>query len=277
MGTVATDIKTGIASEGGHWYAVDGTPVYQVPRADGKGYRDATLRDARKMILLPGITSAMNVMAKPGLERWKQENLLLAAATLPKRDGEGVEEWMQRVREDAWKQGEDARNMGTAVHKAIEIALQGGEPAEHWHLAEPAVQWCLMMFPDHEHLVESSFADVKLGIGCRIDFGAKGNRPALVDFKTTDKSLDNVKAWPEHSIQLAAQALLAFGTLEVDCYNLMVSTRGPGIVPIKHDPKDIKLAARKLTHLVALWQLDKNYFPELEYASRNTVQGQLHA
>jgi hypothetical protein len=32
---------------GGHWYQPDGTPLHQVPKADGKGMRDTTLADAK--------------------------------------------------------------------------------------------------------------------------------------------------------------------------------------------------------------------------------------
>lgn len=266
MGTVAAEVKTGLAGEGSHWYAKDGTAVYEVPRADGKGYRPATLRDARKLGLLPGLTSVIKVMAAPGLERWKQENLLLAAATLPKQDGEEVEQWMQRVREDAWAQGEKARETGTAIHKIIELLLQGNYvQGELTRFAMPALDWITQRFQGQDWLVERGFAN-RIGYGCRIDFGTVGKRLALVDFKTTDKPLDDVKAWPEHTIQLAGQAMAVFhdkarDPLEVECINLFVSTREPGVKAIVHPVADIAVGWQKLKRLVELWQLDKQYFP----------------
>ena len=70
------------AAESTHWYAKDGTPVYEVPRASGEGMRNTTLRDARKMSLVPSVTTIINIAAKPGLEAWKLNQLLLAALTL---------------------------------------------------------------------------------------------------------------------------------------------------------------------------------------------------
>ena len=44
------------AKESSHWYWPDGRTCYEVERADGKGMRAATLRDARKLGLYPGVT-----------------------------------------------------------------------------------------------------------------------------------------------------------------------------------------------------------------------------
>ena len=41
-----------IATESGHWYQADGTPAYEIKKPGG-GMRPATLRDARKLGLLP--------------------------------------------------------------------------------------------------------------------------------------------------------------------------------------------------------------------------------
>ena len=64
-----------------HWYFPDGTPLHQVPRADGKGSRPTSLRDARKLGLFPSVTNVLSILAKPGLEAWKQEQAILAART----------------------------------------------------------------------------------------------------------------------------------------------------------------------------------------------------
>lgn len=269
MGTIAEGVKTGIASEGGHWYAPDGTPVYEVPRSKGGGTRPATLRDARKLGLYPGLTGVMRVAAAPGLEKWKQENLLLAAATLPMREGEGIDEWLQRVREDAWKQGEQARQLGTALHKAIEQLLEGSKLSDQGllELARPAMEWVYTNFSEQPWLVERGFAH-PVGYGCRIDFGTRGRRYAIVDFKTTDKPLDQVKLWPEHGMQIAGQIMAVFRNdfheshlHEVEGWNLFVSTREPGVRALQHKPEDLEVSWRKLLCLVDYWKLDKGYDP----------------
>ena len=71
----------GYAKESGHWYEMDGTPRYRIVGKNGKE-RNTTLADARKLDLLPSVTTIMKEAAKPGLERWKGDQLLLSALTL---------------------------------------------------------------------------------------------------------------------------------------------------------------------------------------------------
>ena len=53
---------------GNHWYKQDGSPCYEVPYADPKkGMRSTTIRDARKLNLVPSVTTILQVMDKPGL------------------------------------------------------------------------------------------------------------------------------------------------------------------------------------------------------------------
>ena len=72
-------------SESNHWYAKDGTPMYTVPAKSGEP-RATTLRDAKKMGLLPSVTTIMKSAASPGLEAWKLNQMMLAALTLPRVD-----------------------------------------------------------------------------------------------------------------------------------------------------------------------------------------------
>ena len=75
------------ASESQHWYDQSGRPMYTVKAKDGTD-RPTTLRDARKHGFLPSVTTIMSVMAKPGLESWKMNQMMMAALTLPRADGE---------------------------------------------------------------------------------------------------------------------------------------------------------------------------------------------
>jgi len=61
------------SAESVHWYrADDGKPQYTVPAKDGS-LRPTTLRDARKMNLLPSVTTVMKIAAKPAINVWKHE------------------------------------------------------------------------------------------------------------------------------------------------------------------------------------------------------------
>ena len=68
----------------GHWYRCDGTPVHRLPTADGQGERPTTLRDARRLKLYPSVTSILGILAKPGLEKWKLDQVALATLRAPK-------------------------------------------------------------------------------------------------------------------------------------------------------------------------------------------------
>src|SRR5436190_23373532 len=47
----------------------------------------STLRDARKLGLLPSVTNILGVITKPELTAWLQEQAVLAALTLPRLEG----------------------------------------------------------------------------------------------------------------------------------------------------------------------------------------------
>ena len=68
-------IKT-YATESTHWYAADGTPAYRIIGKNGKE-RNTTVRDARERNLVPSVTTVLGLVAKPGLNTWLQQQVLL--------------------------------------------------------------------------------------------------------------------------------------------------------------------------------------------------------
>jgi len=109
--------------EGSHWYLVDGSPYHEVPRADGKGMRPVTLRDARKVGALPSTTNYLGIIHKPQLSAWLIETAITAAITLPRRDGEPDDSFARRVVEDMKSPTNSATGIGSAVHNAAEKYL----------------------------------------------------------------------------------------------------------------------------------------------------------
>ena len=172
-----------------HWYFPDGTPLHEVPRADGKGSRPTSLRDARKLGLFPSVTNVLSILAKPGLDAWKQEQAILAALTLPRTEGEPLDDFARRVVTDMHSEVGRAADLGSAVHAAIEGYAQGRwlpEDKEVARLFEPARQWF-----DAEvtqvHSVEIAAAHLEWGYAGRVDLVAtlkSTGRPTVIDFKT---------------------------------------------------------------------------------------------
>jgi hypothetical protein len=97
--------------EGGHWYDFAGEARHTILSAKGEP-RATTLRDARKFNWLPSVTTVMKVLAAPELDRWKQQQVLMASLTLPRNPSENDEVYCARIMEDAFKQVEDAADLG---------------------------------------------------------------------------------------------------------------------------------------------------------------------
>jgi len=110
-------------SESGHWYKKDGTPAYTVHGKTGEG--PATLRDARKLGLLPSVTTINGMLSKAGLDTWKQQQVLLAALTLPRLPDEPEADWLARVMQDSKATGREAAERGTAIHGIIQTWFEG--------------------------------------------------------------------------------------------------------------------------------------------------------
>src|SRR6516164_2976736 len=107
------------SSENAHWYRRDGEPLHSVPSAKGE-LRPTTLRDARKLGLLPSVTNVLGVIAKPELVEWKMTQAVLAALTLPRMTGEELGVFAKRVVEDAQSQVKGAAEFGSAFHAGAE-------------------------------------------------------------------------------------------------------------------------------------------------------------
>src|SRR6185437_12337702 len=105
MAIVAAETTSGRAAESGHWYDRDGKPMYQIRSAKGE-MRPVTLRDARKYGWVPGFSGVAAMEHKPQLERWKIDQALMAAITLPRLPDESDDAFISRAREDS---GEQAR------------------------------------------------------------------------------------------------------------------------------------------------------------------------
>ena len=113
------------AAESGHWYTRQGEPMYTVIGKTTGRPRNTTLKDARELNLVPSVTTILNCAAKPGLNVWLQEQVLLAALTLPRAEDEPESVWLKRVISDSKAQGRDAADLGTEIHAAIQGFYEG--------------------------------------------------------------------------------------------------------------------------------------------------------
>jgi hypothetical protein len=183
----------------GHWYTKDGAPAYTV---EGKtGVRNTTLRDARKLGLLPSVTTINGMLSKAGLDTWKQQQVLLAALTLPRLADEPESDWLSRVMQDSKATGREAAERGTAIHAIIESYFDQVYMPEKPAYLDAIDKALEKAFGNQLWLPEKSFGH-PLGFGGKCDLMAKSG--FVVDFKTKDADLDKVDVYFEHEMQLAA-------------------------------------------------------------------------
>lgn len=224
------------ASESQHWYDQSGKPMYTVKAKDGTD-RPTTLRDARKMGLVPSVTTIMSVAAKPGLEAWKMNQMMMAALTLPRAPDEPEEQFIERIQKDSKEQGKRAAERGTAIHEALEKFYEGVlyyEYHEHQMGVDAAMQ---AHFGLQSWKTETAFAS-PLGYGGKLDLHCMDGNGIVVDFKTkefTDPA--KIFMYDELPMQLAAYRM-GLDKPRARCANVFVSVTKPGLVHIKEWSED---------------------------------------
>lgn len=243
------------ASEAGHWYTPDGEPMYTIIGANGKE-RNTTLRDARKLHLVPSVTTILGVADKPGLTRWKVDQALMAALTLPKMEGESLDEFKRRADSDAKQQAIDAADEGTRIHAAVESHFLGEKfHSDYAPHVSAAVDSLFAEFGGQAWRPEKSFCS-PLGYGGKVDLHSDS---VVVDFKTKDFGPDDkVVAYDEQIMQLDAYRH-GLGIPTATMANLYISRTHPGEVRlIVHDEGN---HFERFCCLLKYWQLSKNYNP----------------
>lgn len=247
--------------ESGHYYAKDGTAVFEVPNKSKGGMRPTTLRDCKSMSLYPSTTTILKILASPELDRWKQQQVLLASLTLPRQNGEGDEDYCSRIMEDAFKQVTDAADLGTDIHKATELCFQGlpYDPSMEQYI-QPIKAWVEknnVKFLKHELRLVNT------------EVGYAGTTDALIekdgilhvlDLKSRKTKPDyEIKPWSKEPMQIASYAKIVGAPRGV---NLYVSTTEPGRVgDAWYDEATLEKEFNTFTHVCAIWQAMNNYTP----------------
>jgi hypothetical protein len=213
-----------------HWYSRAGDPAYQQITKAG-GFRATDLRDARKLALVPSVTTVLAVVAKEQLVGWRIDQAILAALTLPRREGESEADLLRRIKTDSQAQAKAAAEEGTRIHDAIEAYFKEGCPSSSPYILHVrAVRAELSrLFPDvTDWTPEQSFASED-GYGGKVDLHSPSTG-IVVDFKGKDGDFTDGKklAYDQHW-QLAAYQRGLCLPRNV-CANVFVSRTHPGKV-----------------------------------------------
>lgn len=260
-------------SEGSHWYWKHAEAAYEVPRADGKGWRPTTLADARKLNLLPSVTTILRILHKQALVDWLVEQACLAVLTAPRQPSETLDAFVERVLHTERQQDQEAqkaRDLGTDIHAALECWFSGQEvPAEF----RPWIEGPAREIGAGRRYVVAEKIVVGTGYAGRVDLIQEtGDDWWLWDFKTTKTLPEPGEAWPEHRLQLAAYAAAWWNAVEmggveawgkhIKCANCYISTVESGkFVICEHDDWQATFNAG-FRPLVEHWQWSTGYKPQ---------------
>ena len=232
-----------------HWYTKEGTPAYTTIGKTGE--RATTLRDARKLGLLPSVTTINGQLSKAGLDTWKQQQVLLAALTLPRAEGEAEQEWLSRVMQDSKATGREAAERGTAIHAIIEGYFEQMYMPEKPAYLDNIDVALKNAFGEQPWLAERSFGH-PLGYGGKCDLMAKSG--FIVDFKTKDTDLAKVDVYFEHEMQLAAYRE-GLGMPNARCAIVFVNGTTNEVKLIEIGQDQLKKGWECFEHLLRVYQI----------------------
>lgn len=263
MTTVARLNESGSA----HWYTRAGIPCHEVPKAKGDGMRATTLADARKMGLLPSVTSILKILDKPQLTSWKIEQSVLACLTAPRLPDESDDDFVHRVLQVESQQDQErdaAADLGTRIHDAIDKALNmlPYDKSLKVHV-EPVVNEVRKL----GLVVATERVVVGDGYAGRVDCITDN---IVFDFKTC-KEVPK-QSYVEAKMQLSAYCKVLQdttpGAVLIRAKNIYISKSSPGSIGVLEVPDWREWFECGFNPLLQVWQQLKNYRPDMSHAEQ---------
>ncbi len=241
-----------------HWYDANGNPKYTVTKKDGKE-RDTHLGDARKLGLVPSVTTLFGLLAKPGLDMWKQEKLLDASWNHKNSLFSGYDVYKKVICSYCRDEQDKAPKLGNEIHNALEEAYKNNNTfyvGKHEKIVNEVQKIIIEEIGRRDWKAESSFCHTD-GFGGKVDLHSEDG--IVVDFKTKSTGdVKKMKGFREHIMQLAAYRE-GLAIPNARCYNLFISTETPGLVVLQeYTEKELSDSWEMFKCLLKYWQIDNN-------------------
>jgi len=225
--------------------------------------RPTRITDARKLGLLPSVTTLFKSLAKPELDQWKLKQIALQAIKEPHHPREPEEVFITRIIEDAFKQVDDAADLGTNIHLSLENHFQGKEYDKKYQPYVDAVEkWV------KENKVTFEKHELRLVCG---EYGYAGTTDARIrvegreghgtlDFKSRKSKPEYpMSPWSTEPMQIAAYGHVEGSDFGVNVY---VSTTEPGRVEATWYEKDrLTKEFEAFKHVIRVWAHFNNFDP----------------
>lgn len=270
MTEALTQLRTEQAS---HWYTTDGAPMHEVPNKSNGGVRPTTLKDARKLNLVPSVTNVLRIIDKPALNSWKTEQAILAVMTTPRKDGEQDDAFVKRILSEGIHKEETARacELGHRIHGGCEdwVGMRPVDPE-----IKPYIEGVIEFL--HERRDREFTAERVLvgeGYAGRADLIVRESpfEVIIYDFKSAKAIPKDDSPYFDHRLQLAAYAKaflkMVLNVRDGECSvrvrvgNIYISTSDIGqFKVIMHDEWELAYE-HGFRHALGLWQFHNNYVP----------------
>ena len=254
-------IQTAAATSGGHWYTQTGEQVGQVEGSKKGSWVRPDIRHARKLDLAPGVTTIIGCAHREDLVRWQINQGIMAALTLPRKQGESDPEFVSRVVRDSKEQVEQAADKGTEIHGAVQRFIETG-----------------FVTPGHEESVEAAIRALEAvcgsqdwhsekGVASLYGYGTKADLSSdlwIVDIKTKDgdqAKIDETRLYDSHPMQLAAtdHALGKHKRLAGILFLSRTHPRAARFVPAEQEAMDRGMGM--FLSLLRYWQIKNQHRP----------------
>ena len=260
---------------GAHFYTREGKPMHQVQLADKSGTRPTTLADARQLGLFPSVSAILSLVAKPGLEVWKQQRVAEASLSLKRHKKESEEYFIKRIVAAAEAPVREAGDFGSDIHAEIERffrSLTTKEPFASTPKLEPycapTINWIIGKGYEVTH-PEHPLVNLEHGFGGTTDFPFRwrnGQGIGVIDFKSRKtKAGVAIEAYETQVMQIAAYAGTFWGEAELArCWgaNIFISSTEPGRTElVSYSPAMMLRAWTNFLYLCHLWREFNQYDP----------------
>lgn len=252
---VATD-------QAGHWYTEKGESAHVVIGKNGNE-RNTTVADARKMGLLPSVTSVLGIMDKPQLTAWKIEQAIMSSLTLPKEENETLEEYAKRVVQDSKQSTTKAAEHGTRMHEQAENILMGRATCKDEDL-QPYIKTFRKWAEDN---VEKTYWCEKALVGagyagrCDAYVRLKGIGDAIMDLKNRKMNPRNSPFYDSDCAQIYAY-ISACENPKAAGVSVVLASNDPEL--IKHkvwEREELYEAGIAFQAMLKVWAWSKKYTP----------------
>lgn len=254
-----SDITTKKASDGGHWYTSKGELVETVPGSKGTPIKP-DIRHARKFDLAPGVTTIIKAADRPTLNMYREKQVLLASLTLTRQEGETDEQWIDRIMADSREHARNAADRGSELHGQVERGLGDLYSDNPWVFA--VAEQLEQVAPNSRTLWRCERPCVgEYGYATKSDLSLDTPTHAVVvDIKSKDGPLEELRLWDEHSQQLAATRE-ALGLRTAQCAILFLSRTEPQARLVLATEDQIQHGWACFKALLHYWQIKHRHKP----------------